>query len=342
MNNRLLQSLSLLGLLSTSASAQTVIYSDSFTNADDTTILGLSPETNNGVAGATYHESNNFWTQNSPVGIFNNRAQLGADNQASLPIASDGDFVQPEKIGVSVVLNLGTTAPAPVPDDVPVKRGVGVGFYTATGGVATPVGFRGLMITTEGTLILAQEGENASPRAGEIVEITNGIDTSVDHTVAFEIDTTTGDISNILLDGALQADVETTIFDSNINHVGFMVSSQSGGTLAQYDDFTVTNAAVPTVDPFITSITPIDATTYELTEVGAPSSEYNLGTSDVLDFENGSLVENFTQASVDDPGTIGLSGNLIILDENGNATFRFTSEEPTTFFRLQEPVATLF
>lgn len=290
MNNRLLQSLSLLGLLSTSASAQTVIYSDSFTNADDTTILGLFPETNNGVVGATYHESNNFWTQNSPVGIFNNLAQLGADNQASLPIASDGDFVQPEKIGVSVVLNLGTTAPAPGPDDVPVKRGVGVGFYTATGGVATPVGFRGLMITTEGTLILAQEVENASPRAGEIVEITNGIDTSVDHTVAFEIDTTTGDISNILLDGALQADVETTIFDSNINHVGFMVSSQSGGTLATYDDFLVVDAAGSAGGPpAITSIMPVDATTFELTIAGSPETEYALAASDVLDFEKGSF-----------------------------------------------------
>lgn len=226
----------------TPLSGQAIIYFDSFTGDDGTVLLGKEPETNNGVSGATFHESNNFWTGNSDVGIFGERAQLGADNQLNLPIATDGTFVPPEVIGVSVVLNLGTTAGAPDPDAVTnPQRGIGLGFFAGTGTVATPDNFRGIMITTNGRLIFAQHGFDGSPRAGLIEELSNGIDTSVDHTISYEINTTTGDIGNILLDGVAQPDVETTLFNEAINHVGIMVSSQSGGTLASYDDFTVTD-----------------------------------------------------------------------------------------------------
>ena len=111
MKNRHLLTLTTLGLLAVGSSiqAQTIIYSDSFTAADGTVILGYSPETNNGVVEATYHESNNFWTTNSAVGIFGNRSQLGADNQANLPIGSSGGFTQPEIIRISALMNLGNT-----------------------------------------------------------------------------------------------------------------------------------------------------------------------------------------------------------------------------------------
>ena len=228
----------------TPLSGQAIIYCDSFTGDDGTVLLGKEPETNNGVSGATFHESNNFWTGNSDVGIIGERAQLGADNQLNLPIATDGTFVPPEVIGVSVILNLGTTAGPPDPDAVTnPQRGIGLGFFAGTGTVAAPDNFRGIMITTNGRFIFAQHGFDGSPRAGLIEELSNGIDTSVDHTISYEINTTTGDIGNILLDGVAQPDVEMTLFNEAINHVGIMVSSQSGGTLASYDDFTVTDGA---------------------------------------------------------------------------------------------------
>jgi len=241
MKNRHLLTLTTLGLLAvgTCIQAQTIIYSDWFTAADGTVILGYSPETNNGVVEATYHESNNVWTTNSAVGIFENRAQLGADNQANLPINSSGDFVQPELIGVSVVMNMGTTDGPTTAITTGEQRGVGLGFFSGTSNLATPEGFRGLVITTDGRLILAEHGFGGSARAGFIEEIATDIDTASDHTLSFQINTTTGAISNIFLDGAQQPDVETSIFNLDINHVGFMVSSAAGGTTATYDDFTV-------------------------------------------------------------------------------------------------------
>lgn len=338
MKNRHLLTLTTLGLLAVGSSiqAQTIIYSDSFTAADGTVILGYSPETNNGVVEATYHESNNFWTTNSAVGIFENRAQLGADNQANLPINSSGDFVQPELIGVSVVMNMGTTDGPTTASTTGEQRGVGLGFFSGTSNLATPEGFRGLVITTDGRLILAEHGFGGSARAGFIEEIATDIDTASDHTLSFQINTTTGAISNIFLDGAQQPDVETSIFNLDINHVGFMVSSAAGGTTATYDDFTVIDAAGgPAAGPAITSITRIDATTYELTIAASPETEYAIAASDTLDFENGTILDGLTQGSADDPGEVSPSEDLITTDEDGNATLRITSAGPRNFVRLQ-------
>jgi hypothetical protein len=227
------------------AHAVTLIYSESFSAADGTPLLGYSPETNNGVAGATFHESNNFWTANSPVGIFGNRAQLGADNQLSLPIDSSGGFTQPPIIRVSGLMNVGTTGGPTEAITTGEQRGAGMGFFAATGTVATPDNFRGLVITTDGRLILAQHGFGGSARAGFIEEITNGIDTSTDHNLSFDIDTLSGDISNINLNGEMQPDVDTTLFAADVNEVGFFASSNAGGTLATFDDFTVTGIPEP-------------------------------------------------------------------------------------------------
>lgn len=342
MKNHHLFALSTLGLLGavTSSQAQSIIYFDSFTHEDGTILLGLSPETNNGVEGATYHESNNFWTTNSDVGVFNNRAQLGADNQLNLPFTSD-DFVLPEVIGVSVLLNLGDTDGPDTAITTGEQRGVGLGVFADTNNLATPVGFRGLEITTDGRLILAEHGFGGSLRAGFIEEIANGIDTALDHTLSYEIDTTTGDISNILLDGEEQPDVETTIFDSDINHVGVMVSSAAGGTTASYDDFTVTDGPLggSAADPAITSITPVDATTYELTIVASPETDYALAASASLDFENSTLVTGLTQGSPEDPGVVNPEGDLITTDAEGNATLRISSAVPKNFVRVETPPA---
>lgn len=235
-----------LGLLLVGTNTQAVtIYADSYTAADGTSLLGFAPETNNGVAGATYHESDNFWTANSDVGIYGNRAQLGADNQLNLPIDSSGGFTQPPIIRVSALMNLGTTGGPTDPITTGEQRGAGMGFFAAPGTVATPDNFRGLVITTDGRLILAQHGFGGSARAGFVELVTSGLDTALDHSLSFDIDTVSGDISNINLNGTLQPDIDTTLFASDINEVGFFASSNAGGTLASFDDFEVTGIPEP-------------------------------------------------------------------------------------------------
>lgn len=153
--------------------------------------------------------------------------------------------MQPIILQVSATINVGTTAGSNPASLANPQRGAGLGFFAGTGTVATPDNFRGLMITTDGCLIFAQHGFDGSPRAGLIEEIANGIDTSLDHSLSFQIDTNSGDLSNILLNGNPQADVSTTLFGSDINEVGFFTSSSAGGTLGSFDDFTVTGIPEP-------------------------------------------------------------------------------------------------
>ena len=324
-------------LLGSPGAQASTIYFDAFSGNDGDSLIGRIPDEGNGVTDTLWAGPTTVWPQD----IRDNRASLGADTHVSLDIATGVGFVQPKIIRVSATMNLGNTAGPSTPDNLQVQRGVGLGFYEGILSVATNRDFRGLVLGTDGRLILARAGENGSPRAGFIAEITTGIDTTIDHSLSYEIDTETGDISNILLDGVPQTDVTTTIFAANVNRVGFFASSADGGTRASFDDFTVIDAlaAGPSSDPAITSITRVDATTYELSIVASANTEFAVNTSETLDFENGVLVAGLTQGSLDDPGQVSAAGDTITTDENGNATVQITSASTKNFVRIQAPIA---
>ena len=325
--------LSGLFLVSQSSQAST-IYFDEFSGDDGGPLVGRVSDVNNGVADALWDGPTTVWPQD----IQGNRAGLGADTHVSLDISSSGDFVQPERIQVSALMNMGTTSGPGVPSTIEPQRGIGLGFYEGILSVATNSDFRGLLLGTDGRLILARAGANGSPRAGFLAEIATGIDTTIDHTLSFEINTITGDISNIILDGQAQPDVETDIFNTNVNRVGFFASSEAGGTRATFDNFTVTDAAGPSTDPAITSITRVDPSTFELSITGAAGTEFVVAASESLDFDNGSILNSLTQESVDDPGQVNEAGDIVTTDENGKATFRIASESAKNFVRLQVPI----
>ena len=97
-------------------------------------------------------------------------------------------------------------------------------------------------------------------------------------------------------------------------------------------------ATGPPVEPLITSITKIDATTYELTVTAGVSASFSVLSSETLDFSSGILVGELTQGDPADPGTINPAGEVITTDENGAATFRMTSESARNFIRLEPPI----
>ena len=229
-------------VLAHNASADSIIYYSSFTGPNGTQIGGLAPDINNGVPGATFGVPNTVWSET----IQGNRARIGADTHASIQVSSGGGFVQPRFLRLSALLDLGTTAgPTTAPQNNP-QRGIGLGYYESIVSVATNADFRGLVLGTDGRLILARAGEDGSPRAGIVEEIASGLDTSVEHTLSYDIDTLTGDIFNIVLDGVQQSDVDTTFFNSNVNRAGVFVSSSAGGRFGFADDFTVSAVPEPT------------------------------------------------------------------------------------------------
>lgn len=211
------------------------IYGDTFTAADNTGLVGRAPELSMGVAGAVYGQHNGGWNKD----IQGNQARIGADTGVSLPLA--GLTIGPDRpLRVSAILDLNDIAGPGSPSNMNNQRGIGLGFYTSTGGVATANGWNGVQLSTDGRLIVSQQNAAGANRAGFIAEIATGVNLAAPHALSYDIDPATGDISNIFLDGVQQPDVATSIFTSAaVQRVGMMVSSQAGGTHGFADDFAV-------------------------------------------------------------------------------------------------------
>ena len=214
--------------------AAVTLYSDTFTAPNGTLLSGRVPEVNNGNPTASYVTHGSFVKD-----IQGNRAQIGADTAVSLTLT--GTNIHPAwPLRISASLDIGTIAGSTSASNTGLQRGIGVGFFTNTGSNATSSGWRGVQIGTDGRLIVSQEGVASSSRAGFIAGIATGINLAVSHTVSYDINQFTGDISNILLDGILQSDITTNIFtDAAVQRAGLMVSSNTGGTVGFADNFVV-------------------------------------------------------------------------------------------------------
>jgi hypothetical protein len=87
----------------------------------------------------------------------------------------------------------------------------------------------------------------------------------------------------------------------------------------------------------ITSFTFLGDDTWELNLKGRANTDYLFRSSTTLDFTSGILLENLTQGTLEDPGTVGGSNDSVITtDSSGNATVQFTlSGNPTDFVRAE-------
>lgn len=212
-----------------------LLYSDTFTAPNGTSLVGRAPEVNNGNPTAVYAQHNGSWEKD----IQGNQARIGADTGVSLVLT--GPNIHPAwSLRISAVVNINNIAGSATASNTGIQRGAGLGFYTNTGGNATSAGWRGVQIGTDGRLIVSQEGVGGSSRAGFVAEIATGLNLATSHTISYEINQVTGDISNIFLDGALQPDVATNIFtDAAVQRAGIMASSSTGGRVAFFDNLLI-------------------------------------------------------------------------------------------------------
>lgn len=234
---------SILALFATSSgSFGATIFSDSFTATDGTAISGKTVEVSNRLGNETYAKHNVSWI----VDITGNRIRVGADSAASLAITTSGTFTQPTMMRLSATVNLGTLSGGTSSANTGLQRGAGLGFYDTAGGSAGATNWRGLFLGNDGRLILGQTGANsAGTGIGFVAEIATGLTVGSDHTLSYQIDTTTGDISNIFLDSVLQADLTTTFFNADVNRVGMTSSSAAGNTYSFFDDFKLESVPEP-------------------------------------------------------------------------------------------------
>lgn len=224
------------------ARSDSPLVSDTFSRADPATgeaVTGRAPES--GPAGAKYVSSVNnemAWgkvaldpTHGSPAPS----ARLASDEKEAVSVTAEGD--EPSAfLHISADLCTGSLR-TEAPDNV-----MGLGFYATSGGGHGSDGFRGLTLRPDGSLVLTALDGPASDR----IPYAGAFDTKAFHRLSYTVDTGTGALFDVRLDGQAKLLPTTTLFRESAagtptRYAGFYVTS---GT-AYVDNFTVSEAAAP-------------------------------------------------------------------------------------------------
>jgi len=253
--NRIL-SLVVVGLIITTvslfAAPGDTIVRDEFTGADQPLTSGTGAGTY-GLSARTPDTANEpGGTWSAPVGgwghgILSNSAWLNADTLATKSIASAGGYSKPSQLTISADLNVGwtnATTRAPgglwVHDDPSTYyHGLGLGFFQA--GKFYGLGLRSDDNGNLGYLFL-HEGSSAGAAivTAQLPWTGSPFDSSLFHHLSYTVDTATGGISDITLDGNVYADPVTSAFTAlRTDAAGFYVNSWAGDTYGYVDNFQV-------------------------------------------------------------------------------------------------------
>jgi hypothetical protein len=223
--------------ISATAAHGAVIFSDSFTAPDGTAMAGRSPDVTD-TTGAVYSVNGGNAFTNSIAG---NRASLGVDEGDGIPTG----ITTPVTYAISDLFNNGNIGGADQND-----RGEGLGFFssTATGsnGYHGDANFVGVTVSPAGLVSLISVTPSQAITVYATYAIT-GYNNAVDHTLAYSANTTSGLISNVLVDGTSIPLTSTSVLftPTSTAYAGFTVSANALGESATYDNFVLSTAAVP-------------------------------------------------------------------------------------------------
>ena len=204
---------------------------------------------------------------------------------------------------------------------------------------------------TTGTLVIGEEflpinvvnGSSNTDTSNVAVNFIVGeisFNTGTDGTDVFKLYNVTddGELSedNLTLIDTIEADVDESLLailnltrQVNVNYDEIRIGESLADVLA---------VGPGPIELKITSISQVEANLFEITVTASPNLQYQFIASETLDFPNGTIVTQLSQASPDDPGTIS-GGDLSVItpDEDGNATVRLPlTFSPQGFIRLQD------
>lgn len=214
--------------------------SDTFSRADPAVgenVTGRAPEV--GPEGARYISSEGnerAWGKialDAAHGSPAPSARLASDEKEAVAVTAEGGD-PPEFLHISADLCTGSLR-AEALDNV-----MGLGFYATAGAGHGSDGFRGLTLRPDGSLVLTALDGPASDR----IPYVGAFDTKVFHRLSYTVDTVTGALSDVRLDGQAKPMPPTTLFRESAagmptRYAGFSVTS---GT-AYVDNFMVSEAA---------------------------------------------------------------------------------------------------
>ena len=187
----------------------------------------------------------NLWVTsvNSSTPLFEQTAHGNVDavggyqHGSAILLDSAGSYVKPTRITISADLRVGEVTGLANATD---KRGLGLGFYKGVNVHSSPLIFaQGLMLDREGNLNLQTDYTFSFPVAyvGAVA-----FDPSKYYTLTYEVDTKTGNIVSIKLEGSTadySSFYSTTLFsNAKTKYAGLYVSSTTAN-YGQFDNFSV-------------------------------------------------------------------------------------------------------
>lgn len=222
-----------------------VIVEDQFTTAtgrpNDPQILGSGPAEVNLPGGVWTGKGSATYPPQVIQTISSRQAvRLTGDIGAVVPLASAGGYTKPALLRVEATFNLGTTT------GTGTTRVAGVGFWNSSSeGLANSyLGFYGVTVDRNGSVKLNLNPSDFTPFVTETLPNAGGWSAGGWHTLGFSVDTTTGAVGDVVLDGVLYVFSTTvTVFThANTNYAGVLVSAESGDGVMYYDSFRVSAA----------------------------------------------------------------------------------------------------
>lgn len=251
----------------------TPLIEDSFTT-NSVTVTGRTPQEYT-IGGRVYQlvAANSAYANSAGGGVANMGAQIGE----AVSLASVGSYTKPAQFRIEAAFSEGT-----VGNGSPASpgRGVYLGFWSsipATGD--SYANMRGIFINPDtGNLVLWNGASSYTANAVQ-TNIYNGIWIvgSQSHKLSYEINTTTGNITNCLLDGTAYTWNPTTIFSgANTAFAGFGVSATSGTQAGQIDWWELMGSVAPATPTGLTA-TVASSTETDLSWIAsAGAGSYNL------------------------------------------------------------------
>ncbi len=215
-----------------------VIVSDSFTTGTvGGNISGRTPDTTD-APGTTWAQNGYPGYANDIVSSPSSSLQLGAE--AGDGIALTG--VTSTAYALSYRFNISGDTP-----NTGSGSGSGLGFFrnaTTTGSPGSTAGFTGVLVSMAGAVSLLNNGASVATATISSFAV------SATHSLSYDVNTTTGSISNLLLDGngVTLTGTTTGIFKgSNINEFG--ITNNAGGYGNSYDYINNAIISAPTAVP---------------------------------------------------------------------------------------------
>jgi len=244
--------LSAVGLASSHATAAVIVL-DNFTNTGGAgarpigTLLELTPPADVNLPGNNWIEGWGNGNRNPDLQTFagEGTARLSSDVGLGTSIASFGAYVKPTQMSLSARFDVSNV------DGSSSHNGAGLGFYNVIDNSAFGfTNFRGLSVNPDsGALnLLNNTTLNNTTLDSTFVQslaYSGTWNPAVYHTLSYDVNTTGGTLSNVVLDGTSYSFNATNIFTvTNTAYFGIYTSAQFDGQLG-YFDFAQLSGVIP-------------------------------------------------------------------------------------------------